>query len=161
MQPHRRTGSAHRRPQRLLQVSTSWKPPFFIQWRVSPSTDPGPYLLFASPPFFIKHSMPHLRVAYDSHFDLTRLYRGQRTKPIAQRMVFAYTVRVMGRKTGLARIIHEGSSPFDLLRVPSPVKGRKRADAKRDGHSEACSPEAYSCTMSTGRTTRLPVTGAY
>ena len=37
----------------------------------------------------------------------------------------------------LARIIHEGSSPFDTLRVPSPVEGRKRAAAKRDGHSEA------------------------
>jgi hypothetical protein len=38
---------------------------------------------------------------------------------------------------GLARIIHEGSPPFDKLRVPSPAEGRKRADAKRDGHSEA------------------------
>ena len=36
----------------------------------------------------------------------------------------------------LARIIHEGSSPFDKLRVPSPAEGRKRANAKRDGHSE-------------------------
>ena len=50
---------------------------------------------------------------------------------------------------GLARIIHEGSPPFDKLRVPSPAEGRKRADAKRDGHSEAC-PEAYSCSMSKG-----------
>jgi dethiobiotin synthetase len=37
----------------------------------------------------------------------------------------------------LARMIHKGPSPFDKLRVPSPAEGRKRADAKRDGHSEA------------------------
>jgi hypothetical protein len=37
----------------------------------------------------------------------------------------------------LARIVHEGSS-------------RKRADAKRDGHSETGNPEAYSCSMSKG-----------
>jgi dethiobiotin synthetase len=36
----------------------------------------------------------------------------------------------------LARMIRGCSSPFDLLRVPSPVEGRKPAGAKRDGHSE-------------------------
>ena len=41
------------------------------------------------------------------------------------------------RMEPLARIIHEGSSPFDKLRVPSPAEGRKRADVKRNGHSEA------------------------
>ena len=37
---------------------------------------------------------------------------------------------------GLARMTYQGSSPFDKLRVPSPAEGRKRAEAKRDEHSE-------------------------
>jgi len=32
----------------------------------------------------------------------------------------------------LAHIIHDGSSPFDLLRVPSPVEGRNRWAASWD-----------------------------
>ena len=43
----------------------------------------------------------------------------------------------------LARIIHDGSSPFDLLRVPSPAEGRNRRDARRDRHAEPQETEAY------------------
>jgi hypothetical protein len=40
------------------------------------------------------------------------------------------------RSEKLARLIHDSSSPFDLLRVPSLVEGRNRAVALRDGHVE-------------------------
>jgi len=39
------------------------------------------------------------RAAFDLHSDLALFYRGQPRMPIAQRMVFAYTVRVIGWKT--------------------------------------------------------------
>jgi hypothetical protein len=58
-----------------------------------------PNLFFASPPFLVKSSMPHLRAAFDLHSDLALFYRRQPTMPIAQRMVFAYTVRVRDGKT--------------------------------------------------------------
>ena len=43
----------------------------------------------------------------------------------------------MQSDSSLTRIIHDGSSPLDLLMVPSPVEGRNRQDALRDGHTEA------------------------
>jgi|CXWL01.1.fsa_nt_gi hypothetical protein len=53
-----------------------------------------PNLFFPSPPFLVKSSMLHLRAAFDLHSDLQLFYRRQPTMPIAQRMVFVYTVQV-------------------------------------------------------------------
>mgnify|MGYP007037744220 CR=1 FL=1 len=49
----------------------------------------------------------------------------------------------MQSDSSVTRIIHDGSSPFDLLRVSSLVEGRNRQDTLQDGHAEARGTKAY------------------